>query len=230
MLTANAFAAGWGSSPHARGAHRGRPLDAAVRGLIPARAGSTSTAGPTRVRTGAHPRTRGEHVRLGGGMAVIGGSSPHARGAHGADTGQVSPVGLIPARAGSTSAPHGTTRPLWAHPRTRGEHELSSTPAMSRMGSSPHARGARGARLQRRPARGLIPARAGSTSRPGCAPGSRRAHPRTRGEHFRPGRGRCSRRGSSPHARGAPRVAACFGAPLGLIPARAGSTSTPRTC
>src|SRR5690606_37847298 len=71
-----------GSSPHARGALRAHPELDRGRGLIPACAGSTTTRGSIRRRSGAHPRMRGEHGDRAADLLAAGGSSPHARGAH----------------------------------------------------------------------------------------------------------------------------------------------------
>ena len=100
-------------------------------------------------------------------------------------------------------------------------------------GSSPLARGAPGVRLLRRSDAGLIPARAGSTSRSTSGSGRCRAHPRSRGEHDGSNIRIESDVGSSPLARGARRMAVTWAGVNGLIPARAGSTkctSTPAGC
>ena len=70
----------------------------------------------------------------------------------------------------------------------------------------------------------LIPAHAGSTCSGYADPGRRRAHPRSRGEHFIRFRFRGRGRGSSPLTRGA--LVGRFGRCVrgGLIPAHAGST------
>ena len=73
-------------------------------------------------------------------------------------------------------------------------------------------------------ATGLIPARAGTTTRSGQQPVSVRAHPRSRGDHLQ-GAGRESTTlGSSPLARGPPALFRGATARFGLIPARAGTT------
>ena len=111
-----------------------------------------------------------------------------------------------------------------AHPRSRGEHTISSTSTSSSSGSSPLARGtlSRAARNIKPP--GLIPARAGNTSR-GLTPRlCRWAHPRSRGEHVE-GMGRVNHQlGSSPLARGTPPGFTPKLDRSGLIPARAGNT------
>ena len=71
------------------------------------------------------------------------GSSPLARGALFQQTGQLVALGLIPARAGSTTLSQASTICPGAHPRSRGEHISSNPPFKSSGGSSPLARGAR---------------------------------------------------------------------------------------
>ena len=93
---------GRGSSPHARGALCSPPRCRRAVGLIPACAGSTGTAAIACPPCPAHPRMRGEHSILGGGVEVQGGSSPHARGAPAPRTPTCRGDGLIPACAGST--------------------------------------------------------------------------------------------------------------------------------
>ena len=112
-----------GSSPLARGKH---PLACAARrrsGLIPARAGKTSS---TPVRTSsreAHPRSRGENEGRHEGYLPAPGSSPLARGKHWGVDGQSHGGGLIPARAGKTILAPLPVWPWGAHPRSRGENE-----------------------------------------------------------------------------------------------------------
>ena len=92
------------------------------------------------------------------------------------------------------------------------------------MGSSPLTRGAL-VNFTGTPYRsGLIPAHAGSTITPTALAGSRRAHPRSRGEHENHMRRTAIKRGSSPLTRGAPVPVTRARGGLGLIPAHAGST------
>ena len=111
-----------GSSPLARGAQP----DCAHRienvGLIPARAGSTPRPVAPGSTRRAHPRSRGEHAGVLNLDQVGQGSSPLARGAHDFVAGELSPPGLIPARAGSTGQSGRESRRRRAHPRSRGEH------------------------------------------------------------------------------------------------------------
>ena len=91
------------------------------------------------------------------------GSSPLARGARPRHRGSPDPLGLIPARAGSTRPRVASCRPHGAHPRSRGEHILCQRIRLARIGSSPLARGAREPLVGPLLDVGLIPARAGST-------------------------------------------------------------------
>ena len=70
----------------------------------------------------------------------------------------------------------------------------------------------------------LIPAHAGSTKLPMNSRNTRRAHPRSRGEHIRCGGTKNLTEGSSPLTRGARTILSPRGMVCGLIPAHAGST------
>ncbi len=152
-----------GSSPLARGALFDVLSDLGADGLIPARAGSTTSISPCSARTAAHPRSRGEHCARSSAARFSNGSSPLARGAPGAVASGCCGCGLIPARAGSTHGMPLSFLPVPAHPRSRGEHTKTRLRERSSRGSSPLARGAPLRWCLRRAAGGLIPARAGST-------------------------------------------------------------------
>ena len=92
-------------------------------------------------------------------------------------------------------------------------------------GSSPLARGTPGIFSLRCRADGLIPARAGNTADSQARSFSRRAHPRSRGEHLKSSRSWKPQEGSSPLARGTLLILDYQEKTLGLIPARAGNTS-----
>ncbi len=134
-------------------------------------------------------------------------------------------MGLIPACAGSTARRQAASSARRAHPRLRGEHNLSSHSFSHHCGSSPPARGA----LERHPVGadhgGLIPACAGSTPPTSWPSPPERAHPRLRGEHDGPTEEHFRRTGSSPPARGARHPLCVERSCQGLIPACAGSTS-----
>ena len=110
-------------------------------GLIPAHAGKTHDRWPSRLLLGAHPRSRGEnHSPLSAPASAVG-SSPLTRGKrNGRDVGSRR-TGLIPAHAGKTTPPHGTSHPKAAHPRSRGENLATTDLTEDQMGSSPLTRG-----------------------------------------------------------------------------------------
>ena len=236
--------------PRMRGEHRqAGPTPAAVRGIIPACAGSTrpregterrpggstphARGAPTRLPPSAadvrdHPRMRGEHnVALLMGVAKAG-SSPHARGAPEGFELRILGAGIIPACAGST--PCATSHPASArdHPRMRGEHWVAQCIISISTGSSPHARGARRRRGARSGKPGIIPACAGGTRLLGLRRGRWGDHPRMRGEHKYTRLSVASSPGSSPHARGAPCLSLSARSARRIIPACAGSTPSPR--
>ena len=173
---------------------------------------------------GAHPRSRGENIATQVDDNTIKGSSPLTRGKLSSAAMKTSPMGLIPAHAGKTlmTLPHQSV--MGAHPRSRGENSVKSVVAKPINGSSPLTRGKPiGARRDRRLHR-LIPAHAGKTGSSPARAGTRRAHPRSRGENtvVRP-QGR-RERGSSPLTRGKHRPRQADHARDGLIPAHAGKT------
>ena len=213
-----------GSSPHARGAHASEELDDIDDGIIPACAGSTAV----HLRVGSvhrdHPRMRGEHSSQTRWAFGRQGSSPHARGARLPPAHSHEPEGIIPACAGSTPWRSEAANSARDHPRMRGEHREGAYPGEVRMGSSPHARGARGPRAHALTPAGIIPACAGSTVSSPYRSGEMWDHPRMRGEHSPSSSRRSFSTGSSPHARGARHRAPGPDPLAGIIPACAGST------
>ena len=191
-----------GSSPLARGTRLLYSRHEPSSGLIPARAGNTSGARGYRRGWWAHPRSRGEHVRVHPVSSTAWGSSPLARGTHVAVAQSVRAVGLIPARAGNTQYRAEPPAPGWAHPRSRGEHAPSPLRNTTALGSSPLARGTPLPRNLGTLIRGLIPARAGNTCRCPFHKARQWAHPRSRGEHFCVRLSHAPGGGSSPLARG----------------------------
>ena len=196
-----------------------------------------------------HPRSRG--VYLGGGCLTCSfrtGSSPLARGLlvvwllwvrrladHPRSRGvyNLGPEGsrtllwIIPARAGFTGAACYGAAPGSDHPRSRGVYHSRRRRRNGQGGSSPLARGLHRGCPHSRVHAGIIPARAGFTGGRGRRPSCLWDHPRSRGvypsrttvPHHHPG--------SSPLARGL--LSWGGGGPLvgGIIPARAGFTSSP---
>ena len=152
-----------GSSPLARGLHRGKRYSRIGTGIIPARAGFTPAEQRRRPVGGDHPRSRGVYVvRHAGGLSCAG-SSPLARGLR-PNRGSLSPRSrIIPARAGFTAGAPQCARPSWDHPRSRGVYPAGGIEPPVRPGSSPLARGLRPHRARWRDRPRIIPARAGFT-------------------------------------------------------------------
>ena len=150
----------------------------------------------------AHPRSRGEHKEIRFRVGAQMGSSPLARGTLRRSGPGDAPKGLIPARAGNTNSLEESNPTAWAHPRSRGEHPISPLPSSGCSGSSPLARGTQDGLLDDSYRSGLIPARAGNTSRTSRISAMIWAHPRSRGEHALAGASDFVIAGSSPLARG----------------------------
>ena len=172
----------------------------------------------------AHPRSRGEHAFALSPFRCGRGSSPLARGTPCSIVKVSASGGLIPARAGNTGYPSFWLRAWRAHPRSRGEHTGSLGEQVAAAGSSPLARGTRGAGGASIYQPGLIPARAGNTMTQRTAQKVLRAHPRSRGEHRGTAYQEHFHWGSSPLARGTPPFTVISTSLIWLIPARAGNT------
>ena len=213
-----------GSSPLAQGTHENRHHPSPASRLIPARAGNTPPCDSSTRRSPAHPRSRGEHGNRRGTGPANRGSSPLARGTRDAVLDKVPFVRLIPAREGNTSEPTLMRSATPAHPRSRGDHGCTAQENGGHGGSSPLARGPLTKTYALTEAQGLIPARAGTTSR-GVSPAACfGAHPRSRGDHREPSVFLNNMRGSSPLARGPLNQLLRDFLQEGLIPARAGTT------
>ena len=172
--------------------------------IIPAYAGSTTSALPCATRRSDHPRIRGEHHPVPSRRPQRGGSSPHTRGAPDIRNLMDNYLRIIPAYAGSTPSCSGVSSSGWDHPRIRGEHFDSSCQLFLPGGSSPHTRGALIMKDSISKSVRIIPAYAGSTSMSTMTGVRITDHPRIRGEHDD------KRRAGQPRS--------------GIIPAYAGST------
>ena len=173
---------------------------------------------------GDHPRMRGEH-----GYACLlvlrkWGSSPHARGTLRRPRMRWRRHGIIPACAGNTRLIAGTKGRNKDHPRMRGEHQITNVLLDNLPGSSPHARGTPGKHSIKWSGTGIIPACAGNTASEASPKTRSWDHPRMRGEHCQFVINANSQSGSSPHARGTPRVPCACAPRAGIIPACAGNT------
>ena len=196
-------------------------------GLIPARAGKTSSVQLRERQPWAHPRACGEN--LGGALTVIQGlgSSPRVRGKLLRGEHHKCNPRLIPARAGKTPLGGRPPRATRAHPRACGENPHPSWVRGPPLGSSPRVRGKLSFVTLAIQAGRLIPARAGKTWSAGRRSTPSAAHPRACGENrlmvvvmgWSPG--------SSPRVRGKHAPECASECEAGLIPARAGKTTTP---
>ena len=115
-----------GSSPLARGLHLAVVVLAVRGGIIPARAGFTSSRSSRTSRARDHPRSRGVYCRYSVPINFMLGSSPLARGLRGHVAGPRRPPRIIPARAGFTAHHDGEHPLLGDHPRSRGVYPSSS--------------------------------------------------------------------------------------------------------
>ena len=198
----------------------------ADRGIIPARAGFTSTPGPPSGRDGDHPRSRGVYDPVQDGLGGRLGSSPLARGLHRRESLNACQRGIIPARAGFTRGQSCSGRRPWDHPRSRGVYDKGANLTEFVEGSSPLARGLLEKIVAQAQKQGIIPARAGFTGAAAPARVLCPDHPRSRGVYCLCFAFRVCVLGSSPLARGLLGIGTQHGARPGIIPARAGFTST----
>ena len=172
-----------GSSPHVRGAHQPGHVPRHQRRIIPACAGSTVVPGLLGCGVGDHPRMCGEHLVVVYLLCCLPGSSPHVRGALNIKIGELLTTRIIPACAGSTLCSLPCVFHCRDHPRMCGEHREPDGFPRTRVGSSPHVRGAQHFRTQVGHILGIIPACAGSTLFFSLSFLSCRDHPRMCGEH-----------------------------------------------
>ena len=150
-----------GSSPLARGLHEREADDSGPGGIIPARAGFTSSRPRACRSCKDHPRSRGVYAMSACDQTTSPGSSPLARGLQRQKQRLHRQYRIIPARAGFTSLVRAMLSHLPDHPRSRGVYRHSM-----------HTHGNRN---------GIIPARAGFTGRVRRRDRHGRDHPRSRG-------------------------------------------------
>ena len=164
-LEAEAGQASGGSSPLARGLPRTLGATWWRAGIIPARAGFTTTLDAFERAERDHPRSRGVYGPCSTPGSRAAGSSPLARGLHFLDTYDVEPIRIIPARAGFTPPLRAATGTLRDHPRSRGVYSGTRPTTGGPTGSSPLARGLHDGRDRVMNDLRIIPARAGFTWR-----------------------------------------------------------------
>ena len=152
-----------GSSPLARGLHDHDANGRVLPGIIPARAGFTSTTSRERSRCTDHPRSRGVYPEEELDLFLEEGSSPLARGLRRDVPSVPLQDRIIPARAGFTR-PDGPSRTAKKdHPRSRGVYGAAFHSGEVSVGSSPLARGLLCGRVRQPLGCRIIPARAGFT-------------------------------------------------------------------
>ena len=214
-----------GSSPLARGLRWRSTRPGTGPGIIPARAGFTSSAIHASARPSDHPRSRGVYPTRLISASVNSGSSPLARGLpprtaltcsaltdHPRSRGvyvagavpEEAVSGIIPARAGFTATVRSPSRSKPDHPRSRGVY--------------------RGLVCRHGRQRRIIPARAGFTNRSSRSQTPCSDHPRSRGVYRRCIVQDAVANGSSPLARGLPVIVKMHSDGTRIIPARAGFT------
>ena len=198
-----------GSSPLARGLRIPPPGDSDHVGIIPARAGFTPPRSRPTGATWDHPRSRGVYTDCTTEPHWEAGSSPLARGLPPVLLHRPGAGGIIPARAGFTRPRTNRARAGSDHPRSRGVYDASL-----RMVSQ---------------ASRIIPARAGFTPPRLTWRSTTGDHPRSRGVYSVTFGGVWLTGGSSPLARGLPRIVVDDGGSVRIIPARAGFTPAPST-
>ena len=130
-----------GSSPLTRGKLMFTVRDPRRPRLIPAHAGKTVVSVDMRCCVPAHPRSRGENLRVVEIDSQPWGSSPLTRGKRRDHRRPAAPHRLIPAHAGKTRGRYQRPPRYTAHPRSRGENAASITNGSLSLGSSPLTRG-----------------------------------------------------------------------------------------
>ena len=195
-----------GSSPLARGLRPDIRLVGDGLRIIPARAGFTGPRSGALLSGRDHPRSRGVYTCRITVMSSEYGSSPLARGLRDHDLDGGHNPGIIPARAGFTTAASTRSTPTRDHPRSRGVYLGWMGVRGRRKGSSPLARGLLTASDELVRAGRIIPARAGFTLRSLRGHDTGSDHPRSRGVYLLRRMSSFERDGSSPLARGLRRM------------------------
>ena len=217
-----------GPSPQARGSLVAGKRTLAASGSIPAGAGKPPVLASKRIRTGVHPRRRGEADTIIGFADRAYGPSPQARGSRGGAAAAGVPIGSIPAGAGKPGDGGGCHRLFSVHPRRRGEASPDIPNIGPMRGPSPQARGSRAPVPHDARGRGSIPAGAGKPTDGRSSSPSRPVHPRRRGEAIGCAGPGCCAGGPSPQARGSQMGDGGVDRLEGSIPAGAGKPSACR--
>ncbi len=215
-----------GPSPRVRGAVEPAAVADAIRGTIPAGAGSRSARSPSRRRTWDHPRGCGEQVTQPPPAGCAVGPSPRVRGAVAVTVLLRIGAGTIPAGAGSSTTASSSVTRRRDHPRGCREQALTPMSLARSRGPSPRARGAAVPGYRAEEISGTIPAGAGSRGAVRGTGPPRRDHPRGCGEQVGGMVTHSTGRGPSLRVRGAEEHAQRRSVRRGTIPAGAGSSRT----
>ena len=130
-----------GSPPRMRGKVIHSLCDRPQRGITPAYAGKSQTAGTPCSSVRDHPRVCGEKALIHGITFPSLGSPPRMRGKAHALKKRPLPVGITPAYAGKSSFLSGCTRMPRDHPRVCGEKRPRHAGMHAQKGSPPRMRG-----------------------------------------------------------------------------------------
>ena len=199
-----------------------------MEGIIPALAGNTFRSLTDAENTPDHPRSRGEYFLLLTQPRKQPGSSPLSRGIRCSLVKRIRELRIIPALAGNTQIPPGSSCKQPDHPRSRGEYLDQLQDGDVVVGSSPLSRGILFTLGSKAEYRGIIPALAGNTHLFASGWFRVRDHPRSRGEYLAAGDPGQAISGSSPLSRGILRPNAVRSPPRWIIPALAGNTRVMR--
>ena len=175
-----------GSSPHGRGKRRWTGFAQYEGGIIPARAGKTTTTTTLCRAQTDHPRAGGENLTSVAMSLWVFGSSPRGRGKPTRELESFTVPGIIPARAGKTYGDSATRNRLRDHPRAGGENGYTPGRDIYHFGSSPRGRGKPRPSCGDVSAQRIIPARAGKTRIESVGKLRLGDHPRAGGENLNP--------------------------------------------
>ena len=196
-----------------------------LRRFIPACAGNSLQTILISLVRSVHPRLRGELFPFHSATYVQPGSSPLARGTRPQKGPSVEVSRFIPACAGNSQERYAEYRYKPVHPRLRGELKTVVNMPSTTIGSSPLARGTHVPSAMIISRARFIPACAGNSKMKTYEIPLNSVHPRLRGELRYVHYSALCLSGSSPLARGTPRLQTAPGLWIRFIPACAGNSN-----
>ena len=132
-----------GSPPRMRGTRCNVPISLFADRITPAHAGNTLREKISFDQEEDHPRACGEHRKTRCLFCSFAGSPPRMRGTPSTFGCEHLPDGITPAHAGNTYRLSHSPSGLQDHPRACGEHMMSLSASITRIGSPPRMRGTR---------------------------------------------------------------------------------------